>query len=416
MEGRNGHVRDGSTDVPSYPYSYAADEEADEIAPSRGDLGVPGAARQSASAAAGNNVGRRRGRIDSLSSIGSSVAPPAIFRHAHGASGRRERAISPSMGDRAGRSGGALEAWLQDAAGTTATPTARAEKSRPKPDQQAYEQIPLGLSGADFGSGKSESGRSRRGEYKSRHTGDDGSVGAWSNGVRSGSGQRRLGKPRSSLFDAAQTLDLSLNAGSASRDRVSSAMPSPPLPGGAEVVDSIQARMTNIQKWRQQSSVTSTSTEDAAFAPDRGLRPAQSASSIASRSRNRKQQQLPSGSLALAGIHEVREGHTSGDYDQSIEEDSALRSFVRWASKNGLKEACLPIGILAVVLVKWITGLGSWSGKGMPPMFGDFEAQRHWMELTLHVQYQRWYFYGPEWWQLDYPPISAWASLICGKM
>lgn len=32
------------------------------------------------------------------------------------------------------------------------------------------------------------------------------------------------------------------------------------------------------------------------------------------------------------------------------------------------------------------------SGAGKPPMFGDFEAQRHWMEITYHLPYTEWYY------------------------
>ncbi|VDN44750.1 unnamed protein product, partial [Dibothriocephalus latus] len=31
--------------------------------------------------------------------------------------------------------------------------------------------------------------------------------------------------------------------------------------------------------------------------------------------------------------------------------------------------------------------LQPYSGAGSPPMFGDFEAQRHWMEITLFMRY-----------------------------
>jgi hypothetical protein len=68
-------------------------------------------------------------------------------------------------------------------------------------------------------------------------------------------------------------------------------------------------------------------------------------------------------------------------------------------------------------------------------MFGDFEAQRHWMELTLHRPMREWYTYSPDWWQLDCewivhlgallcreelnvldPPLSAYASWLCGRL
>lgn len=48
--------------------------------------------------------------------------------------------------------------------------------------------------------------------------------------------------------------------------------------------------------------------------------------------------------------------------------------------------------------------------------FGDFETQRHWMEITLHLPIKEWYFYDLQWWGLDYPPLSAYLSYIFGKM
>lgn len=45
---------------------------------------------------------------------------------------------------------------------------------------------------------------------------------------------------------------------------------------------------------------------------------------------------------------------------------------------------------------------------------GDYEAQRHWMELTLHLPIQEWYYYDTPYWGLDYPPLTAYHSYICG--
>ena len=33
-----------------------------------------------------------------------------------------------------------------------------------------------------------------------------------------------------------------------------------------------------------------------------------------------------------------------------------------------------------------------YSGQGKPPMFGDFEAQRHWQEVTVNLPIKEWYF------------------------
>lgn len=31
------------------------------------------------------------------------------------------------------------------------------------------------------------------------------------------------------------------------------------------------------------------------------------------------------------------------------------------------------------------------TGKGNPPMYGDYEAQRHWMEVTLNLKVKDWW-------------------------
>ena len=53
-------------------------------------------------------------------------------------------------------------------------------------------------------------------------------------------------------------------------------------------------------------------------------------------------------------------------------------------------------------------------------MFGDFEAQRHWMEITINLPPKQWYVDGPEndlqYWGLDYPPLSAHLSWAIGKV
>jgi hypothetical protein len=51
-------------------------------------------------------------------------------------------------------------------------------------------------------------------------------------------------------------------------------------------------------------------------------------------------------------------------------------------------------------------------------MFGDYEAQRHWMELTLHTPLYQWYTHTTlndlQYWGLDYPPLTAFQSWVCG--
>lgn len=49
-------------------------------------------------------------------------------------------------------------------------------------------------------------------------------------------------------------------------------------------------------------------------------------------------------------------------------------------------------------------------------MYGDYEAQRHWMEITTHLPLSMWYSYDLPYWGLDYPPLTAYISLCCGYM
>ncbi len=56
------------------------------------------------------------------------------------------------------------------------------------------------------------------------------------------------------------------------------------------------------------------------------------------------------------------------------------------------------------------------AGANTPPMFGDYEAQRHWMELTINLPVRRWYTYDSQYWGLDYPPLTAYHSWLCGIM
>jgi len=60
------------------------------------------------------------------------------------------------------------------------------------------------------------------------------------------------------------------------------------------------------------------------------------------------------------------------------------------------------------------------SGQGVPPMFGDYEAQRHWMEITTNLPVSDWYRNTTDndlqYWGLDYPPLTAYHSWLCGKL
>ena len=72
----------------------------------------------------------------------------------------------------------------------------------------------------------------------------------------------------------------------------------------------------------------------------------------------------------------------------------------------------------AAVLLRSCVSLHGYSGEGVPPMYGDFEAQRHWMEVTVNLPPRAWYVHGADndlqYWGLDYPPLSAYLSWIIG--
>lgn len=70
--------------------------------------------------------------------------------------------------------------------------------------------------------------------------------------------------------------------------------------------------------------------------------------------------------------------------------------------------------------VRYGVSLGGYSGFHKPPMFGDYEAQRHWMEITINLPLDEWYRNSTrndlQYWGLDYPPLTAYGSWICGQM
>lgn len=75
--------------------------------------------------------------------------------------------------------------------------------------------------------------------------------------------------------------------------------------------------------------------------------------------------------------------------------------------------------VIAMVLYRYCIGLWPYSGESVPPMFGDYEAQRHWMEITTSLPIGDWYRNTTHndllYWGLDYPPLTAYVSYLCGK-
>ncbi|XP_032217357.1 dolichyl pyrophosphate Man9GlcNAc2 alpha-1,3-glucosyltransferase [Mustela erminea] len=77
----------------------------------------------------------------------------------------------------------------------------------------------------------------------------------------------------------------------------------------------------------------------------------------------------------------------------------------------------MAVVVLLGLTVRWTVSLNSYSGAGKPPMFGDYEAQRHWQEITFNLPVKQWYFNSSDnnlqYWGLDYPPLTAYHSLLC---
>ncbi|KAL2022673.1 hypothetical protein VTK56DRAFT_4754 [Thermocarpiscus australiensis] len=76
----------------------------------------------------------------------------------------------------------------------------------------------------------------------------------------------------------------------------------------------------------------------------------------------------------------------------------------------------LPLVLMVAGLFRWAAGLWGYSGFEKPPMFGDYEAQRHWMEVMTQLPVSQWYFHDLQWWGLDYPPLTAYHSWLCGTI
>jgi alpha-1,3-glucosyltransferase len=74
--------------------------------------------------------------------------------------------------------------------------------------------------------------------------------------------------------------------------------------------------------------------------------------------------------------------------------------------------------VLFSLLIRYAVSLEGYSGYNKPPMYGDYEAQRHWMEITLNLPVREWYVNTERnnltYWGLDYPPLTAYHSLLNG--
>ncbi|XP_050079088.1 probable dolichyl pyrophosphate Man9GlcNAc2 alpha-1,3-glucosyltransferase [Anopheles maculipalpis] len=74
--------------------------------------------------------------------------------------------------------------------------------------------------------------------------------------------------------------------------------------------------------------------------------------------------------------------------------------------------------VAAGLFLRATVSLHSYSGQNKPPMYGDFEAQRHWQEVTVNLPVSDWYRNTSDndllYWGLDYPPLTAYHSYLVG--
>lgn len=93
-----------------------------------------------------------------------------------------------------------------------------------------------------------------------------------------------------------------------------------------------------------------------------------------------------------------------------------------YSDKRGRMQGKLQLALTVsfAVLLRCCVTYHSHSGEGKPPMYGDYEAQRHWQEITLNLPVDKWYINTTDndlqYWGLDYPPLTAYHSLLLGHV
>ncbi|XP_028804459.1 probable dolichyl pyrophosphate Man9GlcNAc2 alpha-1,3-glucosyltransferase [Neltuma alba] len=101
----------------------------------------------------------------------------------------------------------------------------------------------------------------------------------------------------------------------------------------------------------------------------------------------------------------------------TVNVDGGVDDCWRWLVQKGPAAVFITVAVFAL-LVRAAVSLHPYSGAGHPPKFGDYEAQRHWMEITLNLPVREWYRNSTtndlSYWGLDYPPLTAYQSFIHG--
>ena len=80
---------------------------------------------------------------------------------------------------------------------------------------------------------------------------------------------------------------------------------------------------------------------------------------------------------------------------------SALYDFLYPLRPVGNQWVAQYIIILFALIIRAAVGLGPYSGYNTPPLYGDFEAQRHWMEITQYLPISQWYWFDLDYWRVS---------------
>ena len=89
------------------------------------------------------------------------------------------------------------------------------------------------------------------------------------------------------------------------------------------------------------------------------------------------------------------------------------------SEESNFNTYCYYIHFISLFIKVLVSSYG-YSGENNPPKFGDFEAQRHWMEITYNLEVNKWYkeseLNPSTYWPIDYPPMSAYFAWLWGNV
>ncbi|KAK4049334.1 Glucosyltransferase-like protein [Microbotryomycetes sp. JL221] len=192
-------------------------------------------------------------------------------------------------------------------------------------------------------------------------------------------------------------------------------------------------RSTATQSRRDRATASRRDYRIGAVTTDGGA--SESGMSIVSRFDHRHQ--IGGQGTAKSARHGATSSSSAARKQARLQTDSPLRAWTGWLERQyRSRHTLLAIVVATTLVVKWAVATGTYSGHLKPPMRGDFEAQRHWIAMTssslnfkwLHrptgikadpdivVPMREWYFHDLQYWGLDYPPLTAYHSMVMGAV